>query len=156
MNQAYRLSLFFLLLLFFGNLYAQQKFTLSGTIVEASSNETLIGVTIAVPELRTGVTTNEYGFYSLTLPEGEYRVQISYLGYQDIVSTISFTQDQKIDFKLAEKAEQLDEVVVTENAEKMNIRKPQMSVSTMAVQTIKKIPVLLGEADVVKSILLLP
>ena len=156
MNQTFRNLLFALFLLSFLQLSAQKKYTLSGTITEASSNETLIGVSVVVPELRTGVSTNEYGFYSLTLPEGEYKIQISYLGFQDIVQTISFTQDRKINFRMAEEAEELEEVVVTEDAERMDIRKPQMSVSTMAVQTIKKIPVVLGEADVIKSILLLP
>lgn len=137
-------------------LFSQTKYTISGIISEASSNETLIGVTIAIPALRTGVTTNEYGFYSLTLPEGEYELQISYLGYQDLISTVSFTRDQKINFQLAEKAEELEEVVVVENAEKLNISKPQMSVNTLAVKTIKNIPVVLGEADIIKSLLLLP
>ncbi len=135
---------------------AQQKYTLSGTITEENSNETLIGVTIAFPELRTGVTTNEYGFYSITLPEGEYQVLVSYLGFKEIVQNIVLDKDTKIDFKLTEEAEQLEEVVVTENVEKMDIRKPQMSVNTLSVSTIKKIPVILGEADVIKSILLLP
>ncbi|SDL45949.1 TonB-dependent receptor [Kriegella aquimaris] len=135
---------------------AQQKYTLSGTISEAASNETLIGVTVALPDLRTGVTTNEYGFYSITLPEGEYMVQVSYLGFQDIVQKIVLSQDQKVNFQMLEGAEELDEVIVTDNGEKLDIRKPQMSVNTMAVETIKKIPVILGEADVIKSILLLP
>ena len=156
MNHTFRHILAGLLLVFFYPLHSQEKFTISGTIVEATSNETLIGVTVAVPELRTGATTNEYGFYSLTLPEGEYQVQISYLGYREILRKISFTQDQKIDFKLAEEAEELDEVILTEDVEKFSIRKPQMSVSTVAIETIKKIPVLLGEADVLKSIILLP
>ncbi len=155
MNQRTRVLLFFLLNFFiFG--FSQQKFTLSGTITEASSNETLIGVTIAVPSLRTGVTTNEYGFYSLTLPEGEYQIQVSYLGFQDIIQTVSLTENKKINLQLVEKAEQLEEVVVTEDVEKMDIRTPQMSVNTLSVETIKKIPVILGEADVIKSILLLP
>lgn len=136
--------------------FAQQKYTLSGTISEASSNETLIGVTIAVPELQTGVTTNEYGFYSITLPEGEYQILVNYLGFKDVVQTISLTQSQKINFQLVESAEQLDEVIVTDDVEKMDIRTPQMSVNSMSVETIKKIPVILGEADVIKSILLLP
>jgi hypothetical protein len=150
----------FLLFLFFFCFsllsFAQQKFTLSGTISEASSNETLIGVTIAVPELQTGVTTNEYGFYSLTLPEGEYEIIVNYLGFKDVIQLISFTQNQKINFQLEESAEQLDEVIVTEDVEKMDIRTPQMSVNAMSAETIKKIPVILGEADVIKSILLLP
>ncbi|MEP1982924.1 MAG: TonB-dependent receptor, partial [Maribacter dokdonensis] len=134
----------------------QQKYTLSGTISEVSSNETLIGVTVAIPELKTGVTTNEYGFYSITLPEGTYTVLISYLGFEDITQQITLTENRRKDFLLNEEAEQLEEVVVTENVEKMDIRKPQMSVNTLSVGTIKKIPVILGEADVIKSILLLP
>lgn len=136
--------------------FSQQKYTLSGSIFEAASNETLIGVTIAVPELQTGVTTNEYGFYSLTLPEGEYEVQVSYLGFQTLVQNISLTKDIKLNFQMVEEAEQLDEVVVSEDKEKMDVRTPQMSVNALSVETIKKIPVILGEADIIKSILLLP
>ncbi len=136
--------------------YSQQRYTLSGTIREASSNETLIGVTIAIPELKTGTTTNEYGFYSLTLPKGDYELVVSYLGYASIKQSLALNSDQKINFSLMEEAEQLDEVVVSENVERTDIRKPQMSVNTMSVQTIKKIPVILGEADVIKSLLLLP
>lgn len=135
---------------------AQEKFTLSGTVTEANSNETLIGVTIAVSELRTGTTTNEYGFYSLTLPKGTYRITVSYLGFQDIVETVTLDRNLKRDFNLQEQAEELDEVVVTDDAERLDIRKPQMSVNTLAAQTIKQIPVVLGEADVIKSLLLLP
>ena len=140
----------------FSSIYAQQKFTISGTVREAVSNETLIGVTIAVQDLRTGTTTNEYGFYSITLPQGEYNLIISYLGFQEINRSISLKNDIKLNFNLQEEAEQLDEVVVTEDVERMDVRKPQMSVNALAVQTIKKIPVVLGEADVVKSLLLLP
>ncbi|APQ15831.1 TonB-dependent receptor [Maribacter hydrothermalis] len=146
-----------ILFLFFSSLsWSQQKYTLSGTISEISSNETLIGVTIAIPALNTGVTTNEYGFYSITLPEGTYKVLISYLGFKDILQEITLTENKRLDYLLEEEAEELEEVVVTENVEKMDIRKPQMSVNTLSVGTIKKIPVILGEADVIKSILLLP
>ena len=75
-------------LCFTSALWSQEKYTLSGTISEDSSNETLIGVTLAVPELRTGVTTNEYGFFSLTLPQGTYTILISYLGFKDITQEI--------------------------------------------------------------------
>ncbi|NJB70558.1 hypothetical protein GGR42_001020 [Saonia flava] len=135
---------------------SQQKYTLSGTITDKTSNETLIGVTIAIPELRTGTTTNEYGFYSITLPEGEYTFMITYLGFQDIGQKILLNENRKINFSLAEEAEQLEEVIVSENIEKLNIRKPEMSVNALEVKTIKKIPVILGEADVIKSIILLP
>tara|TARA_R110000868_G_scaffold161628_1_gene392283 strand:- start:2554 stop:4929 length:2376 start_codon:yes stop_codon:yes gene_type:complete len=146
----------YILLLFSINIFSQERFTISGTITEISSNETLIGVTVAVPSLSTGVITNEYGFYSITLPKGNYEVQISSLGYQDINQNIDLSFDQKINFQLLEVAEQLEEVIVTEDVEKLNIRKPQMSVNSLSVETIKKIPVILGEADIIKSILLLP
>src|SRR6056297_847946 len=110
-------------LFFFLHSFAQQKFTLSGTVTEASSNETLIGVTIAFPELKTGVTTNEYGFYSITLPDGDYRIVVSYLGFREIARTISLNQNQKLNFSLEEVAQELQEVVVTEDSEKLDIRK---------------------------------
>lgn len=144
------------LLLFSLCSFSQQKYTLSGTISELSSNETLIGVTVAIPVLKTGVVSNEYGFYSITLPEGTYEVQISAIGFKEIVQSISLTEDIKINFQLDEEAEELEEVILVEDVEKLNIRKPQMSVNTLSAGTIKKIPVVLGEADVIKSILLLP
>ncbi|MDF0706007.1 TonB-dependent receptor [Flagellimonas okinawensis] len=147
------------LLALFGHffvLHSQERYTLSGTISEDSSNETLIGVTVAVAELKTGTTTNEYGFYSITMPEGEYQIVVSYLGFQDVIKTITLDQNLKLDFSLVEKTEELQEVVVTDNVEKLDIRKPQMSVTSLASNTIKEIPVVLGESDVIKSLLLLP
>ncbi|MEL6306180.1 MAG: TonB-dependent receptor, partial [Bacteroidota bacterium] len=154
MSKNHLLPLFFLFSISFS--LAQQRYTLSGTVREASSNETLIGVTIAIPELKTGATTNEYGFYSITLPEGEYRVIASYLGFADISQTISLNTNTKLDLKMTEETQELEEVVLTEDVERIDIRKPQMSVNNLAVSTIKQIPVVLGEADVIKSLVLLP
>ncbi|WP_088341381.1 TonB-dependent receptor [Robiginitalea sediminis] len=154
--KAFHRALFGFLLLLGSALSAQQRYTLSGTITEAGSNETLIGVNILVPELRTGAVTNEYGFYSLTLPEGTYQVVIRYLGFEEVRREIAFDTDRRLDLSLEEKAEQLEEVVVTEDAERLDIREPQMSVATLKAATIKNIPVVLGEADVIKSIVLLP
>ncbi len=151
-----RLFLFACALLAVSFLNAQNRYTLSGTVSEANSNETLIGVSILVPELSTGAVTNEYGFYSLTLPEGTYEVVITYLGFQDIRREVTLNSSQRIDFQMSEEAEQLDEVVLTEDVERLDIRKPQMSVAALSVETIKRIPVVLGEADVIKSIILLP
>ncbi len=144
------------LLLFFSLAHSQQKYTISGTIREAASNETLIGVTVAVPELSTGTSTNEYGFYSITLPEGKYNLVITYLGFQDLLREVELDGDIRVDFNMNEKTQELDEVVVSEDVERMDIRKPQMSVNTLAVQTIKNIPVVLGESDVIRSLVLLP
>ena len=151
-----RLLFFACALLAVSLLNAQNRYTLSGTVSEANSNETLIGVSILVPELSAGAVTNEYGFYSLTLPEGTYEVVITYLGFQDIRRQVTLNSSQRIDFQMDEEAEQLDEVVLTEDVERLDIRKPQMSVAALSVETIKRIPVVLGEADVIKSIILLP
>ena len=150
---------FVLFLLFFlcsSVVVAQQKFTLSGIVKEASSNESIIGVTVFIPELNTGVSTNEYGFYSITIPSGDYRIQISSIGFQEFIQKINLNKNLKIDFKLEEFVEELEEVVVTEDIEKIDIRRPQMSVNTLSVKTIKSIPLVFGEADVINSILLLP
>lgn len=151
-----RLLFFACALLVVSFLNAQNRYTLSGTVSEANSNETLIGVSILVPELSAGAVTNEYGFYSLTLPEGTYEIVITYLGFQDIRREVTLNSSQRIDFQMDEEAEQLDEVVLIEDVERLDIRKPQMSVSALSVETIKRIPVVLGEADVIKSIILLP
>lgn len=134
----------------------QEKYTLSGTITDVTSNETLIGVSLLFPELSDGVVTNSYGFYSITLPEGKYQLQVSYLGYGDIIQTINLTENIRKNFALSPATESLDEVIVEEKVERVRIRKPQMSVNALTSASIKNIPVVLGEADVIKAILLLP
>lgn len=135
---------------------SQERYTLSGTITEAATGETMIGVNVLIPERQAGTISNEYGFYSITLPEGTYEVVYSSLGMADIRREVILDQNLVLDMALEEDLEELDEVVIRTDAEKLNIRTPQMSVSTLTAETIKSIPVVLGEADVVKSILLLP
>ena len=134
--------------------FAQDKFTLSGTISDENSNETLIGVNIYVPELKIGTSTNAYGFYSLTLPKGTYTFEFSYVGYQTITEQVIMTANLKKNVSLGN-GEQLEEVIITEKP-RANIRKAEMSVNKLSIATIKKMPVVLGEVDVIKSILLLP
>lgn len=135
---------------------AQEKFTLSGTISEENSNETLIGVNIIFPEIQAGTTTNEYGFYSITIPEGTYKIMISYLGFSTISETIILSEDISKNYSLSDELESLDAVIITENIEKLNIKTPQMSVNKLTSSTIKEIPVVLGESDIIKAITLLP
>lgn len=136
--------------------FAQEKFTLSGTIADSSNNETLIGVSIYIPEANASLITNSYGFYSVTLPKGDYTIIISYVGFADVQETISLTQNTKKDFAMGEDSQQLQEVVVTANTTRTNIRKPEMSVNKLSISTIKKMPAVLGEVDVIKSIQQLP
>ncbi len=135
---------------------AQKKFTLSGTVFEEKSNETLIGVNIIFTEIETGTTTNEYGFYSITLPEGTYNIVLSYLGFSSKYETITLSDNISKNFNLSDELENLDEIVITDNIEKLNIKTPQMSVNKLASGTIKDIPVVLGETDIIKAITLLP
>jgi len=153
-------SIYFFIILFSGLIAsessAQEKFTLKGTVTDVSSNETLIGVNIIVPAESTGATTNEYGFYSLTLPSGTYELVISYLGFESIRETIELNANITKNYALTESLESLEEIVITEDVEKLNIKKPQMSVNALSINTIKQMPVVLGEVDVIKSITLLP
>ena len=135
---------------------AQEKFTLSGVITDQKTNETVIGVSINVSELKTGVSSNEYGFYSLTLPKGTYKINFSSIGYKSIEQTIVLDKNTKFNAELPSNEELLEEVVITDDSKKANIRKPEMSVNKLTIASIKKMPVVLGEVDVLKSILLLP
>ncbi|MEC8884193.1 MAG: carboxypeptidase-like regulatory domain-containing protein, partial [Bacteroidota bacterium] len=93
----------------------QKNHTLSGVITSAESNETLIGVNVIIPELNKGAVTNEYGFYSITLPEGTYTLQISFLGFENISQPLVLDANQKLNFSLNTSTETLDEVVIEED-----------------------------------------
>lgn len=135
--------------------FCQEKFTLSGSVSDSRNNETLIGATVTIESQKVIVITNEYGFYSITLPKGEYTLSVSYVGFQNFSEKISLTQNTKKAITLQAIGEELQEVIITEKTT-TNTRKAEMSVSKLSISTIKKMPVVLGEVDVLKSILLLP
>ncbi|MDR1502445.1 MAG: TonB-dependent receptor [Prevotella sp.] len=145
------------LLITASNAFSQEKFTLSGTIADHSNNETLIGASIIISEAKSASTvTNSYGFYSITLPKGDYTVIISYMGFESIQESISLTANTTKNFSMFEKSSTLGEVVVTVNENKTRIFKPEMSVNKLPISTIKKMPAVMGEVDVLKSLLQLP
>ena len=150
-------TLLWLVCLFLSSIaFAQEKFTLSGTISETESGETMIGANVLIPSLQTGVVTNEYGFYSITLPAGTHEIIYTSLGFIDYKETITLTSALTKNINLSVSTETLDEVVLKADVEKTSIKTPQMSVNTLKASTIKKIPVVLGEADVLQAITLLP
>ena len=130
--------------------------TIKGYVRDAANGETLIGATIQIADQAIGTTTNVYGFYSLTLPNGTYDIVVSYLGYQTVRRPVTLALSATEDFELAESGEQLVEVVVTAEVEDANVTDRQMSVERLDVKTIQKMPSLLGETDVLRSIQLLP
>ncbi len=151
-----KIVLLFFIILSSNYCFSQEKFTLSGTLSDANSNETLIGVNITIPQLKTGVVSNEYGFYSITFPKGIYQVKITAIGYKTVEESINLNKNTKINFKLYSNETALEEVVIQDTKNATVIRKPEMSVNKLSIAIIKKMPVVLGEVDVLKSILLLP
>ncbi|HEY0046696.1 MAG TPA: TonB-dependent receptor [Flavobacterium sp.] len=142
-------------LMFIQTAISQEKFTLSGTITDSSNNETLIGVNVYFPQLKTGTTSNEYGFYSITLPAGNYEYSVSYIGYATETNNINLSADTRRNVQLIQDGELLQEVIITDK-NISNTRRPEMSVNKLSIAEIKRMPVVLGEVDVLKSILLLP
>ncbi|MCA6073608.1 TonB-dependent receptor [Fulvivirga sedimenti] len=135
---------------------AQQKFALNGYITDQSNGEALIGATIFVRGTQNGTATNVYGFYSLTLPVGEYEVEFSYIGYESQVMPVSLGNDLRLDVELVQQGKTLEEVVITDEPLDVNVSSVEMSTEKLEIQTIKKIPAFLGEVDVLKSLQLLP
>ena len=132
-----------------------QKRTISGYVMDADSKETLIGATIYDRNSGKGCATNSYGFYTLTLDQGEVNLQVSYVGYTQQNKTIDLKENVSLNFSLTTNIE-LGEVVVEATRATVSARSPQMSVVELPVQQIKSIPTLFGEADVLKAIQLLP
>jgi len=150
------LYLFILLAAGITNLASQEKYTLNGYIRDNTSGESLIGATAYVVELGIGATSNEYGFYSITLPPDDYTIEFGYLGFQSKLEQITLTENTRLDIELGEEALELDEVVITAESEDRNVTDVEMSTNKLDVATIKKMPTLLGEVEIIRSIQLLP
>jgi len=149
--------LLFLFLLTALSSFAQKKSIISGTIKDEVTGETLIGATVRIKELpQSGTTTNSYGFYSLSAPEGGYTLLFTYVGYKTISRPLALHQSQIINISLRSKSD-LNEVTI--NADKPNndqVASPQMGLEKINMAQINNVPVLLGEKDILKTISLLP
>ena len=132
-----------------------QKRTISGYVMDAASKETLIGATVIDKNSGKGCATNNYGFYTLTLDQGQVELQVSYVGYTQQSRSLDLKENLSLNFML-ETNTTLDEVVVEGTRATESARSPQMSGVELPVQQIKSIPTLFGEADVLKAIQLLP
>ncbi|WP_420153570.1 TonB-dependent receptor [Siphonobacter sp.] len=136
---------------------SNEKATISGYIKDAANGEGLIGVSVFVKERSTGTTTNTYGFYSITLPKGKYTLVYTYVGYQRQEKQVDLTtQDVKQDLELKDEGVQLQDVVIRSQGEDENVKSVEMSVNKVDIKTIRQMPALLGEVDLVRSIQLLP
>ncbi|PVD52960.1 hypothetical protein DC498_06220 [Terrimonas sp.] len=141
-------------LLFFLQGYSQQKFTISGSVKSKNTGETIIGA--SVRSGNAGTISNEYGFYSLTLPAGEHTVEVSAVGLAFYTNNISLNKDITLNILLEDESKTLDNVTITASSKSRSLSSPQMGIERLTTKEIKNIPVLLGERDVLKTVQLLP
>lgn len=132
-----------------------RKFTISGYVTDGTSSETLIGANIFESHQRQGTTTNPYGFYSITLPEGETNLRFSYLGYATEVRQFTLSNDTAMNIHMRGNT-QLQEVVVVSDRVEAGAMATQMGSVEIPMTQIKSTPSILGEADVMKAIQLIP
>ncbi|MFA6058002.1 MAG: TonB-dependent receptor [Taibaiella sp.] len=134
---------------------AQQKVTVGGVVKSKSNGETVIGATVKVDTV-AGTLSNEYGFYSLTVPAGSHTIEISSVGTQPSYIVVNVTKDTTINVLLDGESKNLDEVVITGATGGRSLSSAQTSVEKLTMKEIEHIPVLFGEKDVLKAIQLLP
>lgn len=132
-----------------------RKFTISGYVTDGTSAETLIGANILESRQQQGTTTNPYGFYSITLPAGETELSFSYLGYTTRQYKLELSKDTLINV-LMQDNNQLEEVVIISDKAEAGITATQMGAQEIPIAQIKNTPSILGEADVMKTIQLMP
>lgn len=159
MRFKYHLGCTLLVMGFFGfsTAYSQTKFTLSGSIKDKKNGEQLAGANVIVKELpATGTSANEYGFYSLTLPRGKYTIIYKYISYNTDTVSIVLDKNIKMDMLLSDASTQLQEVVVSTRRKDENVRSVNSGMEKINPKEVSKIPVFMGEKDLVKSIQLLP
>ncbi|MBT3647653.1 MAG: TonB-dependent receptor [Flavobacteriales bacterium] len=135
---------------------AQKDVTLSGYVNENESGEGMIAATVLVKELGVGTSSNEFGFYSISLPPGTYTIEWSFVGFNTVSEQIELTQNITKNVALGFGETILDEVVITGERADVNVTSVEMSVEKMDIQLVKKMPSLMGEADIIRSIQLLP
>jgi hypothetical protein len=137
--------------------FSQDKVTISGYMRDGKNGEALIGATVSVKELQgIGSSTNVYGFYSLSVPKGDYTLIYSYIGYVANSKTVKLSVNTKIDVELEEEASELQEVIISTQRDDANVKSMEMGVAKIDMKTMQKMPALLGEVDVIRSIQLLP
>ncbi len=135
---------------------AQEKFTISGYVKDTSSGETVIGATISISPGNQAVSSNQYGYYSITLPAGEYDFTVSHVSYFLSTERISLSANTRKDILLFSKTAAMNEVVVYSKRRDANVKNAQMGKIELSMDQVKAIPSFMGEVDILKTIQLLP
>jgi hypothetical protein len=141
---------------FISAISAQEKYTISGYVKDASSGESLIGASVYIKESLKGTTTNQYGFYSLTLKQDNYNFVVSFIGYNDYIKKINLNKNLKINVSLKENIITTKEVVIKGERSDKNVQSTEVGTFQLPVKKIKELPAFLGEVDILKTIQLSP
>ncbi|HLU85879.1 MAG TPA: carboxypeptidase-like regulatory domain-containing protein, partial [Vicingaceae bacterium] len=144
---------FFLLI---GNTFLAQNYTISGTITDASTKETAVGATVYIKETNKGTSTNEKGFYQLSMPKGNYTLVISYIGFNTIEIPIELNKNLKINQKIEPTVITAEEFTVVGEKENENTDDAVMSTVELKMDKVKTLPAIFGEVDVLKTVQLMP
>jgi len=151
---------FFLVLVFLlagiSQSWAQQKYTISGYVKDETTGEFLIGTNVYLKENHRGTTTNPYGFYSITVKEGSYTLVSNFIGYNVYEKELTLNKDLRINISLKPKSYTKKEVVVTGTKKDENVQSTKIGTEELSIDKIKALPAIFGEADVLKTIQLLP
>lgn len=146
-----------ILIFLFTGLFADNKFTISGTVYDNESGEFLPSASVTVKELPGyGLTCNQYGYYALSLPEGTYTLQVSYLGFQQEIFSVILKKNIFHDFRLKTSSRLLNEVTISAIKKNDNIISDKAGVEKLQIREISKIPVFFGEQDILKTLTLTP
>jgi hypothetical protein len=136
--------------------WAQDKYTISGYVRDSVTGETIIGATVALNALSKTVSTNQYGYYSITLEEGTYDLSVTHVSYFTHNESILLQGNTRLDVSLTPKSAAISEVVVYSRKRDANVRNAQMGKIDLSIEQIKNIPAFMGEVDILKTIQLLP
>ena len=135
---------------------ASSKYTISGYVKDASNGENLLAAAIYVAELGKGTTTNEYGFYSLTMPADTYTIRITYIGLATQEKKIILNGDIRLNIDMGSSVQEIQEVLITGERKDANVESTDMGKQVLSVEVSKALPALFGEVDILKTLQLLP
>ena len=147
-------SIFFVVLCF--SVSAQKKFTISGYVRDSLSRETLIGASLQIKETGKGVNSNQYGYFSLTLPEGDYNMIVSFVGFFPFEQKISLHADQELNLSLLSKSSLSQEIIISTKKRDANVKNAQMGQIDLSMSRMRSVPVIFGEIDPLKTLQLFP
>lgn len=149
-------GIFIIVLISNYSLFAQSRFTINGFVRDSATGESLIGASVTVGGTPNGVSTNNFGFYSISLPRGNYTLTFSYLGYRAKEKTVSLLENNVLNVQLTSQPLSGKEVVISAQRKNENVTSTEMGKIDLSIKKIKELPALFGEVDILKALQLLP